>query len=790
MTGLRTCEGIVSDPLLLSNAIRRPGASMSSPNKTDLVIDLVLMMLITSSAFALAYHPYFFGDELIFPQLASKHNFAFWPMFREINAYKPRLVYNGIAVLLAKWQEQRWVTAALQVGCTVWINALLYGVVRYLFGGSRALAWLLIATVLTSRYGIVFYYDYFSGLLDLLATALLLSALLAAWLAWREPFEWRYAAAGLAAAVLCIFVHERYVAGLLAAGCAIATAEWVGSSAKRRIPVLAWALSLGVVPLVLFWMANTAFGSISMLTGTAGREVSYGWDTLRIALAYGYNVFLGGNYGHSWYWGGYNHLHPDGEILGWGTTAFTVAMTVVIVLRKGFAWRNRWLAAGLVGVAAAMIVVASLPGWDFLQARWMFPVGILVSMVWIIIAESAWRQVVIAVILATNLAYLLLSSHDSMAQVSASRSASSLAGSLLGVVPIGRSGIVVGLDSDSWTIGGCCLIPMGPRQGDTFTKVNLKSAVHIDPFVPGFPIDPAHYDFGLAFDGFSPDMTARYRLVSVAEALAAAGVTATANYEGLWYHAPAESEAGWGINLTHQADVIFATWFTYDVNGKAWWLSMTANKTAPGIYSGQLNRTNGAPFSAFVPPVAVTAVGTGTLTFTSGTTGTFAYSVDDGANVASQTKAIVLQTFGTVPTCVWGAQTDLTKATNYQDLWWAAGSAESGWGVNLIQQGTTIFATWFTYDTGSNPVWYSAQAAQVAPSTYSGPLVRTTGPAFNAIPFNPSQVGRTTVGTATFTFTNGNAGTFAYQVNDGRNGVSQSKAIARQIFQAPGTVCQ
>ena len=516
--------------MLLSNATKHAGGSMSSLNRADLFIDLVLMMLITSSAFALAYHPYFFGDELIFPQLASKHNFAFWPMFREINAYKPRLVYNGIAVLLAKWQEQRWVTAALQVGCAVWINALLYGVVRYLFGGSRVLAWLLIATVLASRYGMVFYYDYCAGLLDLLATALLLSALLAAWLAWRERLELRYAAVGLTAAILCIFVHERYVAGLLAAGCAIAAAEWVGPSAKRRIPVVAWSLSLGIVPLLLFWVANTAFGSVSMATGTAGREVSLGWDTLWTVLAYCYNVFLGGNYGHAWYSGGYNHLHPVGMILGWGTAAFTVAMTAVIALRKGFARRNRSLAAGLVAVVAAMIVVASLPGLDHVQSRWMFPLGILVAMVWIIMAKGAWRHVVVAVILATNLAYLLLGSHDSMAQVYASRSASSLAGSLLGVVPIGKSGIVVGLDSDSWTIGGCCLIPMGPRQGDTFSKVNLKSAVHIDPFVPGFPIDPAHYDFGLAFDGFSPNMTARYRLVSVAEALAVVGVTATANH--------------------------------------------------------------------------------------------------------------------------------------------------------------------------------------------------------------------------------------------------------------------
>ena len=262
------------------------------------------------------------------------------------------------------------------------------------------------------------------------------------------------------------------------------------------------------------------------------------------------------------------------------------------------------------------------------------------------------------------------------------------------------------------------------------------------------------------------------------------------NYQGLWYHAPAESEAGWGINFAHQGDAIFATWFTYDVNGKAWWLTMTANKTATGVYTGQLIRTNGAPFSAFVPPATATVVGTGTLTFTSATTGTFAYSVNDGVNVATQSKAIVLQSFGPVPTCVWGSQPDLSKATKYQDLWWAAGGTESGWGVNLIHQGTTIFATWFTYDSNRNPLWYSVTATQTATRTYTGTLLRTNGPAFNAVPFNPALVGRTSVGTATFTFTSGNAGTFAYAVNDGLNVATQTKAIVRQVFRDPGTVCE
>ena len=37
----------------------------------------------------------------------------------------------------------------------------------------------------------------------------------------------------------------------------------------------------------------------------------------------------------------------------------------------------------------------------------------------------------------------------------------------------------------------------------------------------------------------------------------------------------------------------------------------------------------------------------------------------------------------------------VTRANNYQDLWWVP--AESGWGINISQQGDVMFATWFIY---------------------------------------------------------------------------------------------
>jgi len=258
-----------------------------------------------------------------------------------------------------------------------------------------------------------------------------------------------------------------------------------------------------------------------------------------------------------------------------------------------------------------------------------------------------------------------------------------------------------------------------------------------------------------------------------------------ASYEGLWWGAPAGSESGWGINIAQQGGILFLTWFTYDLSGKGWWLSMSAPQVAAGVYSGALYATTGPAFNAvpFDPAqVKRTLVGTGTLTFSDGSDGSFAYTV----NGVSQTKSITREVFGTLPTCATAA-TSLAAATNYQDLWWAApAGVEAGWGVNLTEESNTIFATWFTYDLDGTPMWLSVTAANTVPGAFMGTLYRTAGPAFNAVPFNPANVVLTAVGTASFTFSDGNDASFAYTVN----GISQTKAITREVFQSPGTVCQ
>jgi hypothetical protein len=260
----------------------------------------------------------------------------------------------------------------------------------------------------------------------------------------------------------------------------------------------------------------------------------------------------------------------------------------------------------------------------------------------------------------------------------------------------------------------------------------------------------------------------------------------TFNVQGLWWKSPAGSESGWGVNLTQQGDIVFATWFTYDANRDGMWLVMSNGaKTGDNMYSGTLYRTTGPDL--FANPwdparVLATAAGSATFAFSDANNGTFTYTVDG----VTQSKPVTRQIFSSpVPTCV--AAETFAPSSNYSDLWWRSpAGSESGWGVNITHQGDILFATWFTYDPSGKGLWLvMSNGAKTGPGTYSGALYRTTGPAFNANPWDPAYVGVGQAGTATFTFTDASNGTFAYTVD----GITQSKAITREVYGTPATVC-
>jgi hypothetical protein len=121
----------------------------------------------------------------------------------------------------------------------------------------------------------------------------------------------------------------------------------------------------------------------------------------------------------------------------------------------------------------------------------------------------------------------------------------------------------------------------------------------------------------------------------------------SSNYQDLWWN---PSESGWGVNISQQDNVLFATLFSYRNDGlaanKGMWLVMSAgNRQSDGSFAGDLFEVHGSPFNAnpFIPigPANVNRVGSMQLRFDSGTRGTISYTV----NGVSVVKSIQRQEF-------------------------------------------------------------------------------------------------------------------------------------------------
>lgn len=264
------------------------------------------------------------------------------------------------------------------------------------------------------------------------------------------------------------------------------------------------------------------------------------------------------------------------------------------------------------------------------------------------------------------------------------------------------------------------------------------------------------------------------------------------NYEGLWWADPPGSDPGWGLNVVHQGGVLFATLFIpgNDAIGPYWFVMPDMRRTGAAIdaqgnflwetYQGGGYYTSGPAFDSpsFDPQRVVrTAFGNWYLHF----------YPDGRARIESSRyefgrREVMLtrQLFGSpTPVCTHGGAPGATP--NYTALWWASPpGSESGWGINLVQQGDVIFATWFTYARNGEGTWFvMSDARRTATGAFSGTVYRTTRPVSGA-PVN------TPVGSATFTFNDLSNGAFTYSVD----GASGSKAITRQLFASPQTVCR
>ena len=193
---------------------------------------------------------------------------------------------------------------------------------------------------------------------------------------------------------------------------------------------------------------------------------------------------------------------------------------------------------------------------------------------------------------------------------------------------------------------------------------------------------------------------------------------------------PAGSESGWGINFAHQGDTIFATWFTYDVDGSPLWMVAAAAKAADSVYSGTLYRGTGPAFNATTfDPAQVRRHRRRHGRVHVHRRQQRDVRLHDQRRAADQADHAAGVLVARCRVARGAAQPIPALATNYQDLWWnAPAGSEAGWGINFTHQGDTIFATWFTYGVDGKPLWFAVTAVLTAPKVYAGTSIPARGP--------------------------------------------------------------
>lgn len=123
--------------------------------------------------------------------------------------------------------------------------------------------------------------------------------------------------------------------------------------------------------------------------------------------------------------------------------------------------------------------------------------------------------------------------------------------------------------------------------------------------------------------------------------LGATGPVQATSYQDLWWNA---AEPGWGVNILHQGDVLVATWFIYDADGKPLWLLGVPVRSGAASFDGEVYRYTGPGYNLATfdsKTVTETAVGTAQFRFSDFGSGTVTYTVNGNA----VTKQITRQTY-------------------------------------------------------------------------------------------------------------------------------------------------
>lgn len=249
---------------------------------------------------------------------------------------------------------------------------------------------------------------------------------------------------------------------------------------------------------------------------------------------------------------------------------------------------------------------------------------------------------------------------------------------------------------------------------------------------------------------------------------------------GSWYNALTN---GQGMELEFFVSAVApdtaylqGAWFTFDtVAGGAdhlrWYTYSGAARTGSNSIAVTIYQNTGGNFNA-LPVTAGVAVGTGTLSFSDCTTGSFSYAFSDGSG-RSGTIPLTRLTQNVTCTRAVGA-----KASNpdfgFSGNWYDASTAGQGFVIEVNPVSGALFVTWYTYAAGGQNAgaagqrWYTALAPFTAGlRSIAVTFYETTGGAFDhaTVPAPESAA----VGTGTVRFASCTSASIDYSFTAGGN---------------------
>ncbi|MFT3790782.1 MAG: intradiol ring-cleavage dioxygenase [Rudaea sp.] len=262
---------------------------------------------------------------------------------------------------------------------------------------------------------------------------------------------------------------------------------------------------------------------------------------------------------------------------------------------------------------------------------------------------------------------------------------------------------------------------------------------------------------------------------------------------GAWYD-PTTSGQGMLIEVIPDESYLFGAWFTYDttagdVTTQRWYtfggtISDGANSATLTIW-----KSSGGKFNS-LPKTYAIEIGTATLSFDSCTSGSFAFTLDDG-------------TTGTIPLTrllqnVACTSADTTAASDVADFalsgaWYNADTSGQGLVIEVNSVYPYVFFGWFTYsadgatDDDAGFRWMTGQSVDYAAGddTINLNLYIGTNGTFNS---SATKVSATQVGTATLTYSSCGSAVLSYDFTAGEL-ASQSGSIALTRTGATPAAC-